>query len=223
MIKPIKNVLNAQQIDALTALISQGQFEDGKNTAGWHAQKVKNNLQWLGNEHVSQELQQAIAQIIMTNAEFTALTYAKKMMPFIVSKSTKHGGYGNHIDDAIMHNEELVRTDISCTMFLSDPDEYQGGELVMILGGIEMEYKLKAGDAIVYPSTTLHRVNPVTQGERVVALTWVESLVAQACQREILYDLDSARKTIMQQHGKTSEFDLITKSHANLLRRWSIT
>ena len=223
MIKPIKRLFTQLQVLALRNLIDQGDFEDGKKTAGWHAQEVKTNLQWLGNEHITQELHQALAQALTAHSEFTALTYPKKMMPFIVSKSINNGGYGNHIDDAIMHHEELVRTDVSCTMFLSNPDDYQGGELVMTLGGIEMEYKLNAGDVIVYPSTTLHRVNPVTAGERVVALTWIESLVSDACQREILYDLDTARKSIMQQSGKSNEFDLITKSHSNLLRRWSIT
>ncbi len=223
MIKPIKNVLTPQQVTALRNLIAQGEFEDGRKTAGWHAKGVKTNLQWLGNEALTQELHQALARTLSADAQFTALTYPKKMMPFIVSKSADNGGYGNHIDDAIMHNEELVRTDVSCTLFLSDPDEYQGGELVMTSGGIEMQYKLNAGDAIVYPSTTLHRVNPVTSGERVVALTWIESLVADASQREILYDLDCARRALMAQNGKSSEFDLITKSHSNLLRRWSIT
>ena len=177
----------------------------------------------MGNDPLRLELHQALAHALTTNSEFTALTYPKKMMPFIVSQSTNNGGYGNHIDDAIMHDEVLIRTDISCTLFLSDPEAYQGGELVMTLGGIEMEYKLNAGDAIIYPSTTLHRVNPVSHGQRIVALTWIESLIKDPSQREILYDLDIARKSMMQQHGKSTEFDLITKSHANLLRRWSIT
>ncbi|WP_133408416.1 Fe2+-dependent dioxygenase [Parashewanella tropica] len=223
MIRPIKNLLTPQQVNALRQLISQGQFEDGKNTAGWHAKGVKTNLQWTANEQLTDELNQAVTLALSANPEFTALTYPKKMMPFIVSKSTDQGGYGDHIDDAIMHHEELIRTDISCTIFLSDPKDYEGGELTMTLGGIEMAYKLEAGDAIVYPSTTLHRVNPVTSGERVAVLTWIESLVSSLEKREILYDLDTARKTIMQQHGKTPEFDLITKSHANLLRRWAIT
>jgi len=145
------------------------------------------------------------------------------MMPFIVSKSTNNGGYGDHIDDAIMHHEQLIRTDMSCTLFLCDPEDYQGGELVINLAGIEVEYKLNRGDLILYPSSTLHRVNPVTAGERVVALTWIESLIADVGQREILYDLDVARKAIMQKNGKTQEFDLISKSHSNLLRRWSVT
>ena len=223
MIIPIKNVFTPQQITALTNLIAQGEFEDGKKTAGWHAKDVKTNLQWRANDSLTQELHNALTHLLYENPQLMALTYPKKMMPFIVSKSANNGGYGNHIDDALMHHEELVRTDISCTMFLSDPNEYQGGELVMTLGGVEMEYKLNAGDAIIYPSTTLHRVNPVTSGERVVALTWIESLIADANQREILYDLDCARKAIMQQNGKSDEFDLITKSHSNLLRRWSIT
>ncbi|MGB0894823.1 MAG: Fe2+-dependent dioxygenase [Parashewanella sp.] len=223
MIKPITNLLTLEQVNSLKKLIKLGDYECGKNTAGWHAQGVKTNLQWTANDELTHELNQVLIQTLSSNSEFTALTYAKQLMPFIVSKSTQGGGYGDHIDDALMHSETLVRTDISCTIFLSAPNEYEGGELVMTLGGVEMAYKLNAGDAIVYPSTTLHRVNPVTKGERLAALTWIESLVSAADKREMLYDLDCARKSIMATSGKSSEFDLITKTHANLLRRWSIT
>ncbi|MCL1079082.1 Fe2+-dependent dioxygenase [Parashewanella spongiae] len=223
MITPIPKLLNTVQIQALRNLIKQGEFEDGKKTAGWHAKDVKRNRQWQASDEIKQQLNEHLTQTLSSCAEFTARTYAKNLMPFIVSLSTQGGGYGDHIDDALMHHEHLVRTDISCTVFLSDPNEYDGGELVMTLGGVEMSYKLNAGDVIIYPSTTLHRVNPVTSGSRLVALTWIESLVSGADKREMLYDLDCARKGIMGQQGKTSEFDLITKTHANLLRRWATT
>ncbi len=223
MIQIINNVLSAEQISRLKQTIAQGEFYCGKQTAGWHAQGVKHNLQWQAAAEVNEQLQLNLLQQLTQHPQFSALTYAKKMMPFIVSQSADNGGYGNHIDDALMHGEQMVRTDISCTIFLSEPEDYEGGELVMSLGGVELPYKLNAGDAIIYPSTTLHRVNPVSQGQRLVALTWIESFVAGCEQREMLYDLDCARKAIMQQHGKNQEFDLITKTHANLLRRWSTT
>ncbi|WP_162618051.1 Fe2+-dependent dioxygenase [Shewanella halifaxensis] len=223
MIQIINNVLNPEQIALLMHTISQGEFQCGKQTAGWHAQGVKNNQQWHGGEQVNEQLQQALLLYLTQHPQFSAITYAKKMMPFIISCSADNGGYGNHIDDALMHGEQMVRTDISCTIFISEPEDYEGGELVMSLGGAELPYKLRAGDAIIYPSTTLHKVNPVTQGQRLVALTWIESFIADSQQREMLYDLDCARKAIMQQNGKSHEFDLITKTHANLLRRWSAT
>lgn len=149
--------------------------------------------------------------------------YAKNMMPFIVSEASNSGGYGNHIDDALMEGQGIVRTDLSCTLFLTDSTDYEGGELVMYLNGVEMAFKLNAGDAIMYPSTTLHRVNPVTKGTRRVALTWIESHIRSAEQREILFDLDTSRKQIMAENGKNQAFDKITKTHANLLRRWADT
>ena len=223
MIQIINNVLSAEQISRLKQTIAQGEFYCGKQTAGWHAQGVKHNLQWQAAVEVNEQLQLNLLQHLTQHPQFSALTYAKKMMPFIISQSTDIGGYGNHIDDALMHGEQMVRTDISCTIFLSEPEDYEGGELVMSIGGVELPYKLNAGDAIIYPSTTLHRVNPVSLGQRLVALTWIESFVSGSEQREMLYDLDCARKAIMQQHGKNQEFDLITKTHANLLRRWSTT
>ena len=117
----------------------------------------------------------------------------------------------------------MLCTDTSCTIFLTPPEDYEGGELVMNLSGMDMAFKLNAGDAIIYPSTTLHRVNPVTSGSRKVALTWIESHIPQASQREMLFDLDSARKDIMKHLGKTDAFDRITKTHANLLRQWAMT
>lgn len=221
MILILRQVLNAEQIRAVKVLVERGQFVSGKDTAGWHAQEVKHNLQWVGNDALQQQLDMSMVQALSSHNEFSAATYAKKILPFIISKSENSGGYGDHIDDALMHDQELVRTDISCTTFLSEPDSYQGGELVMTLGGAELSYKLSAGDAIIYPSTTLHRVNPVTQGSRLAALTWIESYVASAAKRELLYDLDCARKEIMQSQGKTKAFDLVTKSHANMLRRWA--
>lgn len=223
MILVLKNVLNQKQIDALASIIACGKFVAGEETAGWHAQAVKSNLQWQGNETLSNELSYCLAAALNQHKEFASATYAKNMMPFVVSKTCLGGGYGDHIDDALMHNDGILRTDISCTTFLSTPDSYEGGELVINIGGVNMQYKLDAGDAIIYPSTTLHRVNPVTQGERLAALTWIESHVNAADKREILYDLDRSRRLTMQKNGKDESFDLMTKTHANMLRRWAVT
>lgn len=223
MITQLPQVLTGAQIQALLGLLAQGEFIDGAATAGWHAKTVKNNHQWQGHADIGQELQHSLVSALTSHVDFAPSAYAKSMMPFIVSESANNGGYGDHIDDALMHDQQIVRTDLSCTIFLNDPLDYEGGELVMNFGGVEMEFKLNAGDAIMYPSTTLHRVNPVTAGSRKVALTWIESHIRQASQREALFDLDRARKEIIAQQGKSEAFDLITKTHANLLRLWAQT
>lgn len=223
MITQLPQVLSSQQVTAIIQLIEHGNFENGKDTAGWHAKEVKNNLQWQGDLSLTEELEQCLLSSLTQHPDFSGAAYAKSMMPFIISESTLGGGYGDHIDDALMVNNAVLRTDLSCTIFLSPPEEYQGGELVMNFSGIEMAFKLNAGDAIIYPSTTLHRVNPVTSGSRKVALTWIESHIPLSSQREILCDLDSARKEIMKLNGKTDAFDKITKTHANLLRQWALT
>ncbi|MBB6523580.1 Fe2+-dependent dioxygenase [Pseudoteredinibacter isoporae] len=223
MIITVPKLLNAEQLQAINGLIDSGQFEDGQNTAGWHAKTVKQNRQWLGSEEQQAELDHCLTVALSQQQQFTASSYPKYIQPFMVSESCEGGHYGPHIDDALMGQEAIARSDLSCTIFLSDPAQYQGGELRMDYQNQSLEFKLSAGDAIVYPSTTLHEVTPVSQGVRRVALTWIESYVRHASQREILYDLDTARKDIMNQHGKTDAFDRITKSHANLLRQWADT
>ncbi|NQZ28173.1 MAG: Fe2+-dependent dioxygenase [Colwellia sp.] len=223
MITKLPQVLSAQQISSIIQLVEHGNFIDGKSTAGWHAKAVKTNRQWQGEPELNEQIQQGMQGALTQHPLFSGATYAKSMMPFIISESTLGGGYGNHIDDALMANDTVLRTDISCTVFLTPPEDYEGGELVMNLSGMEMAFKLNAGDAIIYPSTTLHRVNPVTSGSRKVALTWIESHIPQASQREMLFDLDTARKDIMEHQGKTDAFDRITKTHANLLRQWAMT
>jgi len=223
MITQLKQVLTPQQVAGILELTRHGQFNDGKLTAGWHAKGVKNNRQWQGDEQLGHDIEHHLQGALTAHPQFSGAAYAKSMMPFIISESAQGGGYGDHIDDALMADQQVLRTDLSCTIFLTEPETYEGGELIMNFCGVEMAFKLAAGDAILYPSTTLHRVNPVTSGSRKVALTWIESHVSQASQREILFDLDSARKEIMTSTGKTAAFDRITKTHANLLRLWAHT
>jgi PKHD-type hydroxylase len=114
----------------------------------------------------------------------------------------------------------LIRADLSLTLFLSEPNSYEGGELVIESTQGEQSFKLAAGSLVLYPSTTLHRVEPITAGMRLVAVTWIQSLVRDPSDREILFDLDTARQILFAQYGKSKEFDLLSKSYANLLRKW---
>jgi PKHD-type hydroxylase len=127
--------------------------------------------------------------------------------------------FGTHMDNPLMGPDHM-RADVSVTIFLSNPEDYDGGELVMETSGGETAYKLPAGSAVTYPTTMLHRVEPVTRGTREVAVTWAQSLVRSADQREILFDLERTARTIFERDGKSPEFDLINKSAANLKRMW---
>jgi len=126
--------------------------------------------------------------------------------------------YGRHTDNALMGQ---YRSDVSFTVFLSDPNDYEGGELVMEGADDERAYKLPAGAAIAYPSSTLHRVTPVTSGVRLAAVGWVQSWIRDPAEREVLFDLETVRRSLYAQSGKTDEFNLLSKSVANLLRRWA--
>jgi len=125
--------------------------------------------------------------------------------------------YGTHVDDALMHG---MRTDVSFTLFLSEPESYDGGELVIESAAGEEAVKLSAGSLIAYPSTTLHRVTAVTRGARLAAVGWARSLIREAARRELLFDLDTAPRALFDRDGKTAEYDLLAKSTANLMRMW---
>jgi PKHD-type hydroxylase len=168
-----------------------------------------------------QHLQTLLSQALQRNSLFQMAVLPKTIRPALFSRYEKGMSYGSHVDNAVMGQSELMRSDVSLTLFLSQPETYDGGELVIESSQGEQGYKLPAGSMIVYPSTTLHRVEPVTAGRRMAAVTWVQSLVRDSAQREILFDLDTARQILFQKSAKTSEFDLISKSYANLLRQWA--
>jgi PKHD-type hydroxylase len=149
---------------------------------------------------------------------FALAVRPKALTPLLFSRTGKGMHYGTHVDDALMRG---LRTDVSFTLFLSEPKSYGGGELVIEGTGGEDAFKLPAGSMIAYPATTLHRVNPVTRGERMVCAGWARSYVRDTAQRELLFDLDTARRRLFAREGKSEDFDLISKSVSNLLRMWA--
>jgi PKHD-type hydroxylase len=154
---------------------------------------------------------------LLANPVFQIAVRPKRIVRAMFSRHKSGDSYGTHVDNALMDGE---RTDVSFTLFLSDPEHYSGGELVIETAAGEEAVKLPAGSLFAYPSTTLHRVERVTEGNRLAMVGWVRSLVRDASQRELLYDLDTARRTLFDRTGKSVEFDLISKSCANLLRMW---
>jgi len=218
MILTIDEVLTAEELTEITDLLVTAEFVDGKTTAGWHAKLVKNNTQLAGKAACSMDLKDRVKAALLRHALFKLAILPSSIHTLLFSRYQEGMSYGDHVDNAFMGG---ARSDMSFTLFLSSPQDYKGGELCVELADGVHTYKLAAGSAIAYPSSTIHRVETVTSGTRLVAVGWVQSLVRDAQQRELLFDLDTARRSLFATHGKTPEFDLISKSHANLLRQWA--
>ena len=218
MLIHIANVLDTATVQAVAAASQALVFQDGKSTAGWHAKAVKNNQQAAPSDELTR-LQEIIVEALGRHPVLRSFAMPAHIAPPLISRTGIGEGYGTHVDDAIMGAAARLRTDLSITLFLSDPAAYDGGELVVETAGGEDSAKFPAGDAAVYASTSLHRVEPVVRGERLVAATWVQSLVRDAGVREMLFDLDRARRMLFEQDGKSPAFDLVSKTYSNLLRR----
>lgn len=214
----IGSILNTEAVAAARAALGGGRFVDGRSTAGWHARGVKDNLQADPADARLAALRSDLAQAIAGNELFQMAVRPRRMVPLLLSRYEPGMRYGSHVDDALMGD---VRTDVSFTLFLSDPDTYEGGELVIEGSGGEQAFKLPAGSLVAYPSTSLHRVAEVSAGTRLVAVGWAQSLIREPDRRELLFELDTARRTLFRQHGKTPEFDLVSRSVTNLLRMWA--
>jgi PKHD-type hydroxylase len=214
----ISDVLDGAAITDARRTLAGADFADGRATAGWHAKLVKNNLQASAKDAKVVALRETLATAIRGNALFQLAARPKALSPLILSRYEPGMAYGSHVDDALMGG---MRTDLSFTLFLSDPDSYEGGALVIESTGGEEDVRLPAGSMVVYASTTLHRVAPVTRGERLAAVGWARSFIRDGARRELLFDLDTARHGLFQREGKTAEFDLLSKCAANLLRMWA--
>ncbi|MFH7243408.1 MAG: Fe2+-dependent dioxygenase [Spirulina sp.] len=220
MLVCIDPLLTPGDLATIQTLLKTAEFVDGKLTAGTFAKTVKHNEQIKGDTDTAQAIRQIIQPALLNNPLFQAIARPKAMRPLLISRYTPGMAYGWHTDNAVMGDSPLHRSDLSLTVFLSDPDSYEGGELMLDAGLGDQTIKLPAGAAIIYPSTYLHQVTEVTQGVRFAAVTWVQSQVRSAHHREILFDLDTVRRSLFEKYGKTTEFDLLSKTHANLLRQW---
>jgi len=218
MILCIANVLDADGIAFVREAMAGGTFVDGLMTAGWASRLVKKNEQ-LAAGPGAQAAQKRVVDALAVNAVFSTAVMPQRIGPPLFARYTPGMSFGAHVDNAVMGADHL-RTDVSVTVFLAEPGTYDGGELVIDTASGEESYKLPAGSAVIYPSTTLHRVAEVTRGTREVAVTWVQSLVRSAERRELLFDLERARRALFERDGKTAEFDLLHKVASNLRRMW---
>jgi PKHD-type hydroxylase len=214
----IANVLSAAEVETIRGVLAGAAFVDGRATAGFAARTVKNNQQAEGSDRRLETIRQLVAERILGNDLFSLAVRPKALSPLLFSRYEPAMNYGSHVDDALMQG---MRTDVAFTLFLSEPESYDGGELVIESAASEEAVKLAAGSLVAYPATSLHHVAEVTRGERLAAVGWGRSFVRDAGRRELLFDLDTARRQLFARDGKSAEFDLVSRSLANLLRMWA--
>ena len=190
-------------------------WEDGKKTAGSYASKVKNNLQLNRNSEFSNKYAELIKRKILSNQLIKSFALPKLIHGIMFTKSQKDMHYGRHVDNPFMSSG---RSDLSFTISLTHQDSYEGGELLIETINSENKFKLNAGEIIIYPSTYLHSVEEIKNGERIVCVGWIESYVKSIEEREYLFDLDAGAKGLLAKHGRSDELDLVFKSYSNLLR-----
>lgn len=222
MIVCAPNVLAADELRALRSELEGAAFVDGAVTAGWSAREVKKNLQVNAGSDQLARMQTIVRNAFLRNGLLQASILPSAMTQVLFNRYDVGMQYGPHVDAAVMGSMGgAVRSDVAITVFLSEPQSYAGGELVVHSQGMEGRFKLEAGAAIAYPANSLHHVAPVTQGTRYAAIIWVQSQVRDPARRELLWDLENAKRQIFGREGKSATFDAVSKSHANLLRMWT--
>ncbi len=223
MLLTIGEVLSPDQLTQVREDLALLSWRNGAETAGRQARAVKQNLQADLSSRAGAAVRRRLDSILQSHPVLNSAARPKCFSPVLISRTPAGGGYGAHIDNAFMGaGQNRLRTDLAFTLFLSAPDEYEGGELVIDRPGESQSVKLKAGDLVLYPATYLHAVQPVTAGERLACVGWIESLVRQACDREILFDLENLKAGLADHFEPDSAERLIAaKLFSNLLRRLS--
>jgi PKHD-type hydroxylase len=221
MLVKIPDVLNTMQLEAVCSVLQQNQFVDGKLSAGSHARDQKNNQELEADDDTLSALNNVVMTQLVQHPIYLAATLPHRIASPIYARYTKGMSYGEHIDDPVMGaSYARYRSDLSITIFLNSADDYQGGELCINTPFGISEIKLPAGHALIYPSGSIHSVNPVTDGERLVAITWVQSLVRETERRQILMQLNEAK--LQLENNETGQcLQSIDNSYANLMRMWS--
>ncbi len=221
MLLTLSNVIDDQQLQVIRGAVREAAFVDGKLSAGAHAQRVKNNQELANSGEVAGYLQKIVMGNLYNHAEFRNAALPYRVAAPIVAKYGPGRAYGEHIDDPVMGEGQRFRCDIAVTVFLNDPREYRGGELVVRTSFGEQAVKLAAGDAVLYPASSLHRVAEVTEGERLVAVTWAQSLIRDPAKREIVYELGQARAALMASVPTGDQTAQVDHAYTNLVRMWA--
>lgn len=230
MMLHIPNVLSREQVASMRAAINAADWVDGRATVGSQGAQVKRNRQLPEDSPIALQQGRIIEQALATNSLFFSAALPARSMQPLFNRYSDSETYGLHVDGAArrvagaaMGGPQWLRTDLSCTLFLCEPEDYEGGELVVVDTYGTHEVKLPAGDLILYPSSSLHRVEAVTRGERVCSFFWAQSLVRDDSRRALLFEMDQAITRLRAQLGETPETVSLTGNYHNLLRMWAET
>jgi PKHD-type hydroxylase len=222
MLLRIPAVLKPDELQLARALLAGAQFADGKLSAGAAARRVKANEELARGAAEIERLDRVVMGALTRHPAYRGGALPLHAASPMYARYRPGMTYGEHLDDPIMGTGGvLYRSDVAVTVFLSAPEEYDGGELVIRLASGEQLVKGAAGDAVLYPASTIHRVNPVTRGERLVAVTWVQSLVRDPARRELLYGLNLARERLLSSVPEAEETAQVNAAYLNLIRMWS--
>jgi PKHD-type hydroxylase len=221
------SLLDADQLREARGLLAGANWEDGRASAGVQAAQAKRNEQLPPDGEPARALQALVTRALERSPRFLGAALPRKLFP---PQFNRYAGdsnhYGPHVDNALRFTDNgtnRVRTDLSCTVFLSEPHEYEGGELVIHGGAAPQRIKLRAGEAVLYPGTSVHEVTPVTRGTRLASFFWIESMVRSPEQRALLLQLDEAITQLRAQHGESPAAVTLTATYHNLLRMWAET
>jgi PKHD-type hydroxylase len=226
MLLHIPELLSKEQVAGMRRAMEAAEWTDGRQTVGPQGAKVKRNLQLPDASPLRRELGDLVVAALARHSLYHAAVLPLRTLSPRFNRYEGGGEYGFHIDGAVMatgNSDVQVRSDISCTLFLSEPEEYDGGELIVSDTYGEHEVKLPAGDAIVYPSSSLHKVTPVTRGARIASFFWVQSLVRDDGARRLLLELDTAIRNLSASAADQASILQLTGVYHNLLRRWAET
>lgn len=223
MLLHIENLLSADAVAHIQRVMDQAKWVDGRVTAGYQSGRVKHNLQLAEDSAEARELGEIVLAALSRNALFVSAALPRRIFPPLFNRYEAGMDFGAHVDSALHGSVNPIRTDLSATLFLTEPEAYEGGELV-----IDDHYgchtvKLPAGHMILYPATTLHRVNPITRGARRSCFFWVQSFIRDDAKRVLLFDLDVAIQRLTQKLQDAPELIQLTACYHNLIRMWAET
>ncbi len=222
MILTIDNVLNGPQLTRVREILSRAHFVDGRVSAGSAAARVKRNEEVAADARELEELNSIVMGNLVRHPTYRAGAFPMYVASPYYARYVPGAAYGDHVDDPIMGGDGVVfRSDVAITVFLNAPDEYDGGALVIRTSFGNQNVKLPAGSAVMYPASSLHHVGEVSRGERLVAVTWVQSAIRDPAKRELLFELNSVREKLLHDSPDTRETALLNRSFVNLVRMWS--
>jgi len=226
MLLQIPQVLSPDQVAHCRDRLASAAWADGRITAGHQSAQAKDNAQLPENDPVARELGALVLEALARNTTFFSAALPRRVSPPLFNRYAGGQSFGFHVDNAVRYDRsrggaDAVRTDVSATLFLSSPEDYDGGELVIEDTYGEQRVKLQAGDIVLYPGTSLHRVTPVTRGERIASFFWIQSMVREDAQRRLMFDLDVSIRRLTQDVPDHPALVQLTGVYHNLLRRWT--